>query len=136
MIYKLNSTIDLDVLVSETLEIILSESNPVYYVDRNQSWFNAVVKMDASLIENPLQETIQSPLWFRIVRCMFNSFGLSIPFYADNQFETRIGDINIEKFITGCNITSHEFPEVWNRLLWGDATAADYFIYFNNSINN
>jgi len=134
MVYKLNSTIDLDVLVAETLEIILSESHPVYFVDKSQQWYNAIIKMDASLIDDIYRETIQLPLWQRIHRCMFNSYGLSVGFYDDNQFNNYLGSVSIDSFILGCTLTSAERPDVWDRILWGEATIMDYFIYFNNSL--
>lgn len=133
----LNQTIDLEVIVAETLEIIFNSDKPYYYVDRNQQWYNAVIKLDAQLADDDiLKETIQLPLWKRMYRTLFKSYALSIPVYADKAFTIRKNDITLDKFINGCTITATENADSWGRLVWGDASISDYLLYFNNSINS
>lgn len=133
---EVKQVIDLDILMAETLEIVLNDNNPYIYVDKTQVWYNAVIKSDAQdLSEGILYSTILPPMWKRIYKALLKSDALQIPVYIDPEFIKRKNELSVDRFINACVTMAHNNAAAWGRLVSGDASLHDYINYFSIVIN-
>lgn len=129
---KIEQTIELDVIIAETLEIILNEQNPYVYLDRSQVWYNAVIKSDAQDLEDGiLYDTVLPPLWKRIYKALLKSDALQIPVYLNADFTRRKNELSIDRFINACIKMAHNNAPGWGRMVGGDASLHDYINFFS-----
>lgn len=133
---EVKQSIDLDILISETLEIVLNENNPYIYIDKTQVWYNAVIKSDAQdLSDGILYSTVLPPLWKRVYKALLKSDALQIPVYIDPDYHHRKNELSVDRFINACIYMAHNNASAWGRLVAGDASLHDYINYFSIVIN-